>query len=375
MEDMSSYMTALERVMWRLRALYEGLGYAQYPMRRFEQYDLYLENKAFLKGESVLAFPSPDGRMLALKPDVTLSIVKHTRATKEMVEKLYYTESVFRAEKADREFREIEQMGVEYLGRVDAHAALEVVSLAQKSLALISDQHVLELGHMGFVGGLLEKAGLENGSRERVLSFVRQKNAHELSLELDRLSITGEARKGIEALPTLCGECDKTLEKARALCVSEEMRSSLVEIEMLASQMQTLGLCDTLRLDFSIVNDMNYYTGLVLRGYVKGAPRAVLSGGRYDRLMARLGKLGDGVGFALYLDEFARLLRVKGGVDIDTLVLYDDQSDAAALQLALDGLIKDGGRVLAARAIPCDKRIGRVLRFTGNELKEVRTDA
>lgn len=369
------YMTAQERVIWQLRALYESMGYAQYPMRRFEEYELYQQNKAFLKGESVLAFPSPDGRMLALKPDVTLSIVKHTRVTEDTVEKLYYNESVFRAEKSGQEFREIKQMGIEYLGDTDLFAALEVLTLAEKSLGLISDEHVLELGHMGFVGALLAQAGLENGEGESILSFIRQKNVHELTNELARLGVSGDAARAIARLPLLSGAWRETILSAREICLSDDMTAALSDLELLLSRMSAACLDKNLRVDFSIVNDMNYYNGLVMRGYVRSAPRAVLSGGRYDRLMRRMGKRGGGMGFAMYLDEFARLFGEESRADIDTLVLYDASADISALSQALSALAKSGERVMAAKMKPADKKIGRVLRFTPRGMEEVDIDA
>ena len=77
-----------EQLMGRLRALYESLGYTRFSMRRFEEYALYLENKSFLKSDSVLTFTNPDGKLMALKPDVTLSIVKHARRDRLGLEKV-----------------------------------------------------------------------------------------------------------------------------------------------------------------------------------------------------------------------------------------------------------------------------------------------
>ena len=62
-----------------------------------------------------------------------------------------------------------------------------------------------------------------------------------------------------------------------------------------------------MRLDLSLANDMDYYNGLVLQGYLTGLPRAVLKGGRYDPLAAQFRPGARAVGFALYLDELDRL--------------------------------------------------------------------
>ena len=105
-------LSAQERMVLGLRELYEGYGYTRFPMRRFEEYSLYLENKSFLTSERVLSFTNANGKLMALKPDVTLSIVKRAHAERSGVEKLYYNESVYRVSPTDREFTEIEQLGV-----------------------------------------------------------------------------------------------------------------------------------------------------------------------------------------------------------------------------------------------------------------------
>ena len=167
-----------ERLVLSLRGLYESYGYARFPMRRFEEYALYLENKSFLTSESVLSFTGASGQLMALRPDVTLSIVKRARPERGQVEKLYYHESVYRLSPTDHEFTEIGQLGVELLGEVDLYGACEVLRLAIESLRLTGAGFVLDISHMGFAGGLLADAGLDGSQREQAIRLIRQKNAH-----------------------------------------------------------------------------------------------------------------------------------------------------------------------------------------------------
>ena len=78
-----------EQVIFRLRSLYSCYGYSRFKMNKFEEYDLYAGNKDFLISDSVLTFTDGNGRLMALKPDVTLSIVKSSRDEPEKVQKLY----------------------------------------------------------------------------------------------------------------------------------------------------------------------------------------------------------------------------------------------------------------------------------------------
>ena len=374
MEISESLLTAREKTVWRLKALAARHGYAQYPMRRFEEYALYQENKSFLRNGQVLAFPTPDGRLMALRPDVTLSLVKHSRATRHSVEKLYYTESVYRIEAGSHELKQIDQMGVEYLGAVDEYATLEVLRLALECLKTVRERVVLELGHMGFIGGLMKLAALEGETQGEVFALIRQKNSHELRAVLDKTPLSQAMREMIAQLPHLAGPAAEVLPRARQMCVAPGMEEALRELSAQVALLEKLGYGEDVRLDFSILNDLDYYNGLVFRGYVEGAPRAALSGGRYDNLMRRMEKSGDGIGFALYLDAVARLI---GGddCDIDVLVLYAPGDDPAAVSEAVEQLSAQGLRVLAAGASAVGRQAGKTLRFTQNGLKEVRARA
>lgn len=374
MEISDSLLTAREQAVWRLKMLAARHGYAQYPMRRFEEYALYQENKSFLRNGQVLAFPTPDGRLMALKPDVTLSLVKHSRATQQSVEKLYYTESVYRIEAGSHELKQIDQMGVEYLGAVDAYATLEVLRLALECLQTVRQSVVLELGHMGFIGGLMKLAALEGEVQNEVFALIRQKNSHELRAVLEKTALSQALREMIVQLPHLAGPAAEVLPRARQMCVAPGMEEALCELSAQVELLARLGFGGAVRLDFSILNDLDYYNGLVFRGYVEGAPRAALSGGRYDNLMRRMGKSGDGIGFALHLDTVARLIG-GDGCDIDVLVLYAPGDDPAAVSEAVEQLGAQGLRVLAAGAPLAGKQAGKTLRFTKDGLKEVRARA
>ena len=66
-----------ERAAIELRSLYRRYGYLPYKMSKFEEYELYIRNKDFLVSDRIITFNDTSGRLLALKPDVTLSIIKN----------------------------------------------------------------------------------------------------------------------------------------------------------------------------------------------------------------------------------------------------------------------------------------------------------
>ena len=68
--------TESEALIYKLRELYEKYGYRLFKMSKFEEYSFYMEHKNFLTTENIISFNDLDGRLLALKPDITLAIAK-----------------------------------------------------------------------------------------------------------------------------------------------------------------------------------------------------------------------------------------------------------------------------------------------------------
>ncbi len=296
-----------ERASLQLRLLYEQEGFRKYHMGRFEEYGLYQENRRFLSSEQVITFTDLDGRLLALKPDVTLSIAKNAQVGPGGCGRYYYQENVYRPSQESHTFREISQMGLECIGAVDDAAAAQVVSLALRSLALTGRDFVLEISHMGFVTGLLDAVGAQEAVRPRLLTCIRDKNVHELRKAAEAAGLSRQGTDALCRLGTLAGPWQEVLAAAEVLALNAAMGAALEELRGLCRALEDQGQTDHWKLDFSLVNDMEYYNGLVLQGYLAGAPRAVLRGGQYDPLAEQFRPGARAIGFALYLDELDRL--------------------------------------------------------------------
>ena len=282
-----------EQAAQSLQALYAGCGYQPFRVKKFERYELYSENRRFLTTEKVLTFTNTDGRLMAMKPDVTLSIVQDTQP--EGLRKVFYRE-----QRPGEGFREIPQAGLECIGALDAVAVGEVVSLAATSLLAISDACVLNVSHIGVISGVLEEAALDETAQKAVFAAVGAKNVPALKTLCDE-----KTAAVLAALSDLHGPLEEALPLAEALDLPDSSRAALAALRALSGQLAAYGALPVC-LDFSVVNDVEYYHDLVFRGFVQGAPTCVISGGRYDRLLRRMGKQGGAIGFAVYLDQIGR---------------------------------------------------------------------
>ena len=294
-----------ERASFALRALYEAAGCCKYHMGRFEEYGLYQENRSFLSSEQVITFTDLDGRLLALKPDVTLSIAKTTQPAPGETLRYYYHENVYRPSAESHTFKEISQMGLEMLGAVGEAQVQQAVCLAARSLDALGAEWVLEVSHMGYLFGLFDALGVPDAARAKLLEKLREKNAHELRAAAGAAGLADAAADILCSVLSLCGSYADILAKAAALCRNDAMRAAVAELEALAVPLEKAG--GVIRLDMTLAGEMEYYNGLVFQGYLKALPRPLLKGGRYDLLMQKFTPGAGAIGFAVYLDELDRL--------------------------------------------------------------------
>lgn len=336
-----------ERASIALRSLYSAYGYRPYQVSQFEEYDLYMRNRSLLESEQILTFSDTGGRLMALKPDITFSVVRSTKDEDGPV-KLFYAETVYRAPRGAYGFREITQTGVECIGTVDAYAMAEVLTLAAKSLETISPAYALDIADMGVAAGILAGEALTGEQKKALCAMVAAKNLHGLSQLCGEMGVCDAARGFLAAMITEFGPLDETLAKFEAMGLPGACAGALSDLRAVASLLEAEGVANV-NLDFSVVNDMGYYNGLVFSGFVEGIPKGVLSGGRYDQLMRRMGRRSEAIGFAVYLDQLERFMQQKQEYDVDALVLYADDAQAAQAAGKARALREAGLRVRVQR--------------------------
>lgn len=350
-----------ERFSFSLRSLYNSFGYERYKMNKFEEYELYVRNKDFLISESVITFTDTNGKLLALKPDVTLSIIKNTKDKKGFVEKLYYDEHVYRISKDSHSYKEIAQTGLECIGDLSLCHICEVVYLAAMSLKKISSSYILDLSHAGLVRALFDCLSVSEEKRSTLLSFINSKSPDAAFLYIKNEGLSTELDGLCRALMSSYKDIE-ALERALApfACDSNAL-SCLKQFREIYLCLCSLGLKDRINIDFSIVGDVSYYSGTLFKGYIEGISTSVLSGGQYDKLMEKMGKASGAIGFAVYLDLLERFDREEKEYDYDTLVLFSEKVSPHRVIETVSSLCEKGERAIALKDIPQGVRYNRII--------------
>ncbi len=296
-----------EIILYKLRKLYMDSGYKKYRMSKFEEYDLYVQNKDFLVSSNVITFNDIDGKLMALKPDVTLSIIKNTKDNNYDVQKLFYNENVYRASNDTQSFKEIMQAGVECIGNIDTKCICENIILAAKSLNMIKDEFILDISHLGIIEKITDTLELTKNGKKAILKAFGEKNVAAIDEILSSEGIEIVKGEPLKSLIVTYGSFNTIIntlkEKEFYPLITEEINL----LQEISEAVNKNGLSDKVRIDFSVINNMSYYNGIAFNGFIYGIPEGVLSGGQYDKLMSKMGKKSGAIGFAVYLDVLDRM--------------------------------------------------------------------
>lgn len=223
---------------------------------------------------------------------------------------------------------------------------------------------------MGFISEILNVANVSGNIKTELLKYITEKNIHDVKKLCAENNLSQEVVDSITALISLCDAPDKVISEIENIPLKDKCKSHINELKELISVLGTFPWKNKIRFDFSIVNDMNYYNGIVFKGYINGIPTDVLSGGQYDALMSKMGKSCGAVGFAVYLDLFERYETVENEYDVDILLVYDDLSTSVGIMQSTELLSSDGKIVLAVKNIPENLKYRNIVYMKGDAICE-----
>ena len=366
---MNGTLSTPEQMALSLGALFEGSGYLPYKMSKFEEYDLYARNKDFLISDSVITFTDLSGKLMALKPDVTLSIAKNSKDL-PWVQKVYYKENVYRISRGAQGYKEIMQLGLEALGDIDDYCILEILTLAEQSLSKISGDAVLEVSHLGIIKELTDSIGIPLDRREQLVKLIGEKNPHELTALCRDCGIGEDDIDLLRWIATASGPAEQMLCTLRRKLSGKVSEATLSRFEAVLS-----ALAGNVIVDFSVVDNIHYYNGFVFRGFISGIPDPVLSGGQYDKLMKKLGRTAGAIGFAVYTELLQLLEQEQAAYDVDVLLLYQQDTPLAQLQQAVRSFADQGLSVSVQKVKPDSLRYQKLVKFNGSEVQIIENDA
>ena len=371
MDEFLATLSKEDSLTYELSMLYKQWGYKEYRMAKFEEYSFYSDNRDFLSGKGILAFNNSYGRLMALKPDITLSIVKNAKLSGALT-KLYYNESVFRMTESSMDYKEIKQTGVEVLGaKIDEYLVTEVLMLAAKSLKTIDKNFVLCVSHMAFIPSLLAELDISANTKKDMINCIKGKNIHDLRSICVKSGINEEKTELLATLAAVNGKISDVLPGLSALACNDEMKNACAELEFIAASLKKSDLADKLMIDLSVLSNTEYYNGIIFQGYVEKTPSAVLTGGRYDKLAGKIRENTQAIGFAVYLDNLNFYYKKVREYDSDILILFNPADKSVSLLSLVESFVEKGFSVRVEHTIPDGYKAKTVYSFENGALREV----
>ena len=293
---------ALLDIEQRLGECFKRHGYRRVTTPTFEAYDIYMDDDAVPR-DDLFKLVSRKGKVLALKPDATLSVARMAAINHHdpgEIIKFYYLTNIYRHFSDPDVKKEITQMGVEYFGDNSPECDAQIIRLALKSLELFHIEKLqIDLGNVGLIDALLTKTDLDADARKALGKLIDKKNVDDILDFAKTHGIDEAIADKLARVTTIYGKPEAVLEKTEALCENTAMRRAAAHLKAVYRLLCSFGLGDAVTIDLGFTRTMNYYTDTVFKVYGAhwGAP--LIEGGRYDALSAKFGIDRPACGFAV----------------------------------------------------------------------------
>jgi ATP phosphoribosyltransferase regulatory subunit len=308
---------------------FEAWGYGLVATPVVEPLDTVAAGISASRQTSLFRFMDADGRLLALVGERTVSVARVVAT--QLREgpfplRLCYAGPVLRNQALlGGRRRETLQAGCELIGGAGLTADAECVALAAQALESAGLSGVqIDVGHADFLPGLLEGAGLDDATRERVLQALQDRDLVAVEEALEGTEVGEAERSLLLRFPALRGGRDILDVAAQGLRAERPLRA-LDELRRLWDILADHGMNGgMLHLDLGAVRDWDYYTGPTFELFTRDLGFPLGSGGRYDQLLARFGLALPATGFVISVDRCC-----------DALLRRESQfAEAAALRIA-----------------------------------------
>ena len=302
---------ALRQTENAVREALEERGYSEIITPAVEYFDVFAQANPELDQDQMLKIIDKSGRICVARPDNTTPIARIAATRLDdaaLPVRLYYSQKVFRSVSGDHGHKgEFLQVGAEFIGADGLEADKDILSAAFAALSKTgADNFRVELGHAEIYKALMDELGADAQSAEGIRRLIENKSFAALGDALEPFK-GKPAAKALSAMPNLFGGIE-VLDEVESLTGNVRVLGATAYLRRLYQALDEAGYGDRIMIDLGLVHEMDYYTGIMFRGYIGGAGAAILSGGRYNALCAKFGKDMPAGGFGIDVESVAESL-------------------------------------------------------------------
>ncbi len=343
-----------EDVVVYIKDIFKSYGYRQILTPTFEYMDLYQGIMSKSQIQKMVKVIDEKGDVLVIRPDATIPVARLAARNQDQgtgMLKYFYINHVYQVTGVEGNLdREYLQGGVESYGSNSPNCDAEIISMGIATLKAcgINDFHV-DIGQIKYLEGLLDAIDDPSLSRSRLIELIESKNQEEMAAYLDDKNIDEVLRSALLALPKLYGKPKSVLETAKQYVMNPMMADALDNLTAIVDAVDAYGYSDHIILDLGFANALNYYTGIVFKGYVNHFGKPLFQGGRYDQLVGKFGKGKPACGFGMNIDNLIEVMNMyetkeKVKCCTDYLILYTGNWREQAIGLSQS--LRDKGYVV-----------------------------
>ncbi len=305
--------TLKAEVEQRLRRIFLTRGYGEVRTPTIEFYDVFSFQNRPIDEEKMYKFFDHRGRILVLRPDMTIPIARVVGSTAMKPPlKITYSGNIFRShETMTGKYNELTQTGIEIIGIDNLRAEVECIVSAITALQAVGvTQFKIEIGQVELYKSIVKKLSLTEDDEAILRNHIENKSYTGLSSFIENKNFDGNDAtiRLLQRLPKLFGGLE-VIEEAERLATNKEMKQAIGRVRQIYETVEKLGLGHYLSVDLGMVQNLHYYTGVIFRGYAYEIGEELLSGGRYDELMQQFGEPLPAIGLALQVDQIVRVLK------------------------------------------------------------------
>jgi ATP phosphoribosyltransferase regulatory subunit len=232
----------------------------------------------------------------------------------------------------------------------------------------LSDDFILAISHSGILSSVLDEEGIVGELRAEIINCFAENNPHDLAAICRSNSLSSELTTTLSGLVGIYGDPADALERIKSLC-GGRANEAVDQLGELVALLVDSKYSSMFKIDTSLVSTSDYYGGFIFKGFLSGVCESVLTGGQYGKLLRRMGRRSDAIGFAIYLDRLELLEKNPTEYDVDFILLYSDDTDASAVARKAAELTALGKSVSAQKAIPSKLRAGAIIDLKGDSAK------
>lgn len=303
----------------KLRAFFSARGYDEIETPGIEFYDVYAGSKVFTPQETLFKFCDHKGRILCLRYDGTVPAARLAATVcRDSAPPLRfsYLGNMYRFNEAGGgKQREFTQGGLELLGIDSADADGEIIAAAIGSAQALGIRDIqVSIGQVGFFKGLVEKWQLSNDDAEHLQNMIDTRQTVALDELISRLGLSEEDRAVLELMTSHDGSTN-VIDKLMELVDYPECVEALNNLRAVLAVLDDYELMPYISLDLGMLQSINYYTGIIFKGFTYGLGFPLFSGGRYNGAIAAFGRDMAATGFSIGINFAMSALRRQGLIE------------------------------------------------------------